>query len=123
MPSHVIWHITELSLWEAAQRKGAYTWATRGRTLAEEGFIHCSWPEQVTAVARRIYPDRPHDLVILEIDVQRVESAGVVVDLEPAVGDDAGEPPYPHVRGALPVEAVVRTRRTRWVGREFVVVA
>ena len=72
MPSPLIWHITESAAWEAAVPEGVYTRATRGRDLAEEGFLHASWPEQVSKVAKRIYPDRPSDLVILEIDVGRV---------------------------------------------------
>lgn len=59
MPAPLIWHITELSAWEAAVRAGSYTRATRHRDLADEGFIHASWPEQVSKVAKRVYPDRP----------------------------------------------------------------
>jgi uncharacterized protein (DUF952 family) len=98
-----------------------YTRATRGRELAEEGFLHASWPEQVSKVAKRVYPDRPSDLVILEIDVGRVEAAGIAVDIEADV-DGKGRG-YPHIMGPLPVSAVVRLRRTKWIGREFVVVA
>ena len=121
MPAPLIWHITELPAWEAAVRSGSYTRATRGRSLAEEGFLHASWPEQVSKVAKRIYPDRPSDLVILEIDVGRVEAAGIAVDIEAAV-DGKGRG-YPHIKGPLPVSAVLRLRRTKWIGREFVVVA
>lgn len=121
MPPPLIWHITELPTWEAAVRSGSYTRATRGRDLAEEGFLHASWPEQVSKVAKRVYPDRPSDLVILEIDVARVEAAGIAVDIEADV-DGKGRG-YPHIKGPLPVNAVVRLRRTKWIGREFVVVA
>ena len=106
---------------EAAVPAGVYTRATRGRELDEEGFLHASWPEQVSKVAKRIYPDRPSDLVILEIDVGRVEAAGIAVDIEADV-DGKGRG-YPHIMGPLPVSAVVRLRRTKWIGREFVVVA
>ena len=47
-----IFHLAEPQAWTDAQANGAYAVSTRGRTLAEEGFIHCSdeaqWP-----VARR----------------------------------------------------------------------
>ncbi|PMC74444.1 DUF952 domain-containing protein [Brachybacterium sp. UMB0905] len=121
MPAPLIWHITELSAWEAAVPSGRYTQSTRGRSLAEEGFVHASWPEQVSQVAKRVYPDRPENLVILEIDVARVEASGVAVDIE-ADRDGKGRG-YPHIMGPLPVSAVLRLRRTKWIGREFVVVA
>lgn len=121
MPAPLIWHITERPVWEAAVRAGSYTQATRGRSLAQEGFIHASWPEQVSAVARRVYPERPADLVILEIDVPRLEAGGVLVDLGPEPA--GGAVPSPRICGALPIACVLRLRRTRWIGREFVVVA
>ena len=50
-----------------------------------------------------------------------VEAAGIAVDIEADV-DGKGRG-YPHIMGPLPVSAVVRLRRTKWIGREFVVVA
>lgn len=121
MPAPLIWHITALSAWEAAVRDGAYAQSTRGRDLDRVGFVHACWPEQVSMVAKRVYPDRPDDLVILEIDVARVEAAGIAVDIE--ADDDGRGRGYPHVKGPLPIGAVLRLRRTKWIGREFVVVA
>lgn len=121
MPAPLIWHITELAAWEAAVRQGSFTRSTRDADLSETGYIHASWPEQVSSVAKRVYPDRPDDLVILEIDVGRVEAAGVAVDIE--ADEDGRGRGYPHIKGPLPIGAVVRLRRTKWIGREFVVVA
>lgn len=73
-------------------------------------------------VAKRLYPDRPEDLVILEIDVGRVEASGVMVSFEEDTIGTSGEA-YPHIHGPLVISAVQRLRRTRWIGREFVVVA
>jgi uncharacterized protein (DUF952 family) len=86
------------------------------------GYIHATWPEQISAVAKRLYPDRPADLVILEIDSNRVQAEGIAVDVEE---DTTGLPgvSYPHIMGPLPIQSVVRLRGTRWIGREFVVVA
>ena len=45
--------------------------STRGRTLAEEGFIHASTAAQVPQVADAYYHAAP-DLVLLVIDPERV---------------------------------------------------
>ncbi len=44
-------HITERSLWDAARDTGMYEMSTRGRTLQEEGFVHCSPRAQLPRVA------------------------------------------------------------------------
>ena len=85
MPAPLIWHITEQSCWDEAVARGTYTHSTRDRDLSDEGYIHASWPEQISPVARRVYPDRPDHLVILEIDVAALERAGVTVAIEHGV--------------------------------------
>jgi uncharacterized protein (DUF952 family) len=40
-----IHHIAERGDWEQAVRDGEYTTSTRGLTLAQQGFIHCSEAE------------------------------------------------------------------------------
>jgi uncharacterized protein (DUF952 family) len=52
-------HITERAAWEAAARAGEYRMSTRGVTLEEQGFIHCSLPHQLRATAAE--PDRVTD--------------------------------------------------------------
>lgn len=97
--SEPIFHIATVADWEAAQRDGAYTTSTRGRTLAEEGFIHASRGDQVRVVFRRYYADAAEPLVLLTIDPDRL---GAEVRVEP-VGDDT----YPHVYGPVEAAAVV----------------
>lgn len=98
-----IFHLALLRDWEAAQRTGSYTISTRGRSLAEEGFIHASRADQWTAVRDRFYGDVTEPMVLLQIDPALL---GVpVVDEEPFPG--AGET-FPHVYGPLPVRAVVK---------------
>ncbi|MCO5986447.1 DUF952 domain-containing protein [Actinoallomurus spadix] len=96
-----IFHIAERADWEAARDAGRpYDVSTRGRTLAEEGFIHASRDdEQVRKVRRAFYADLD-DLVLLVID-----PAGLDVRHEP-VGDDV----FPHVYGPIPLEAVIEVR-------------
>ncbi|MFC4497280.1 DUF952 domain-containing protein [Streptomyces ovatisporus] len=101
-------HITERSLWESARPSGRYEMSTRGRTLEEEGFIHCSLRHQLPQVAKMLYADTdPAELVVLVIDSERISAP---VRYEAPVPDAASGPgteKYPHVYGPLPVEAVV----------------
>jgi uncharacterized protein (DUF952 family) len=99
-----IYHIARASDWAQAQAAGEYTTSTRGRTLAEEGFIHCSASGQVAGVANTFYRGLP-DLLVLVIDVGRVRPE---VRVEQVTGSDE---PFPHVYGPLNVDAVVETRR------------
>ena len=99
----IIYHIAEAAGWEQAQRAGEYTMSTRGRTLAEEGFIHASTAEQVPLVADAYYRDAP-DLVLLVIDTERVRPE---LRYEHVPGQ---EDPYPHIYGPLNLNAVIETR-------------
>ncbi len=96
-------HLTTAAEWAAAQEAGTYTVSTRGRTLVEEGFIHCSEPHQVEAVRRRFFADVPH-LLLLEVETDLLTSPWRV---EQVAG--TGEA-YPHVYGPLDLEAVVAVR-------------
>jgi uncharacterized protein (DUF952 family) len=94
-----VFHITEREIWLTAARAGEYTMSTRGRTLADEGFIHCSLPHQLRGVAEFLYGDAD-DLVVLVIDSSRVPAPIRYEAAEP------GGEQYPHIYGALPAEAV-----------------
>jgi uncharacterized protein (DUF952 family)/heme-degrading monooxygenase HmoA len=94
-------HLALADDWAAAKRAGTYTMSTRGVTLADEGFVHCSFDHQVLGVANRFYADLD-ELMVLRIDPAALD-ADVVV-----------EPPFPgsiehfpHVYGPIPVGAVV----------------
>jgi uncharacterized protein (DUF952 family) len=93
-------HITERADWVAAVDAGEYRQSTRGRTLAEEGFIHCSLRHQLRGVAESFYSDAD-DLVVLVIDESRLAAA--VRYEAPGPGADS----YPHIYGPVPVQAVV----------------
>ncbi|MEU6195595.1 DUF952 domain-containing protein [Streptomyces sp. NPDC047061] len=98
-----ILHITERSLWDEAHARGGYEMSTRGRTLQEEGFIHCSTRDQLPRVAAFLYGsyDGPDDLVVLVVDPARV---GAPVKWE---APEPGGEEFPHVYGPIPVTAVV----------------
>jgi uncharacterized protein (DUF952 family)/quercetin dioxygenase-like cupin family protein len=96
----LIYHLAFRGDWERAREDGEYRISTLGRTLEEEGFIHCSLSGQVDGVASRFFVGQS-DLVLLAIDEQRVR-----VDVRhEAVADS--EERFPHVYGPLNVDAVV----------------
>jgi uncharacterized protein (DUF952 family) len=100
-----IYHLAEPVHWADAVRAGRYLQSTRGRTLAQEGFLHASTAQQWPQVRRRFYADLPTDLVLLTIDPARLD-----VPLRFEVGDTAAGELFPHVYGSLDVRAVVGTR-------------
>ncbi|NHN57404.1 DUF952 domain-containing protein [Calidifontibacter sp. DB0510] len=95
-------HLAVARDWEAAQKSGRYPWSTRGRTVAEEGFVHLSTAEQWRGVRERFYGDLPDaDLRLLHLD-----TSGLDVRWE--VGDPATGEEFPHLYAELPVERVTR---------------
>ena len=96
-----LFHIATLSDWQAARETGRYTTSTRGRSLAEEGFIHASRGDQWQGVRDRFYADVEEPLVLLTIDPALL-TAPVVDEAVP----DSDES-FPHIYGALDVAAVV----------------
>jgi uncharacterized protein (DUF952 family) len=69
-------------------------------SLASEGFVHCSFRDEVRESARLYFP-KGAPLEVLRIDPRRV---GARVDL-------AATPrgPMPHIHGPVPREAIVET--------------
>lgn len=100
-----IYHLAQVDHWDAAQRTGEYVQSTRGRSLADEGFIHASSAEQWPLVRTRFYADYPEPLVLLTIE-ERLIGAPVVEE----VGNPETGETFPHIYGALPNEAVTHTR-------------
>jgi glutathione S-transferase len=103
-----LYHLALSDDWQAARSAEAdYCISTRGRTLAEAGFIHLSLAHQVAATATRFYGDLPAGAVkLLVIDPARLQEAGLSVRHEPAPG--TGEL-FPHLYGPLPLAAVVHS--------------
>ncbi|CAM3269401.1 DUF952 domain-containing protein [Tsukamurella hominis] len=99
--ARVIFHLALVSDWDAARAAGEYAVSTRGATLAEVGFVHCSTAEQWRGVRDRFYADLPAaDLVLLSVD-----PTGLDVRYEPPA--PGVEELFPHVYGPIPVSAVV----------------
>ncbi len=87
-------HLCTRAAWQAAQESGSYQTAS----LAAEGFIHLSRPDQILKVANAFYRGL-QDAVLLWIEPARLQAAlrweAVDVDV------------FPHLYGALNLEAVV----------------
>lgn len=99
-PNEVL-HIALPDDWAAARRAGEYLVSTRGRSLEEEGYIHCAYPGQLEGVANRFYGDIA-EVVILHLDTEILEAE---VRVEPAV--EGGREFFPHVYGPIPTSAVI----------------
>jgi uncharacterized protein (DUF952 family) len=103
--SEPIYHLALAADWEAARAAGEYAVSTRGRTLAEEGFIHASRGDQWAGVRRRFYADVTEPLVLLVIDPALL-TAEVRDERPPDV-----EESFPHVYGPIELGAVVKVVR------------
>lgn len=93
----MILHICAKKVWIETQNQGEY----RGDTLATEGFIHCSTPEQLIEVANFIFKG-VQGLVLLIIDEKKV-------NCEIKYEDPGNKKLYPHIYGPLNLDAVIRT--------------
>jgi uncharacterized protein (DUF952 family) len=91
---YFIYHIVARSSWE---QTGAEPY--RADSLATEGFIHCSYRDQVAKVANWFYRDQA-DLLVLHIDTDRLTSPLRAED--PGIGEA-----FPHVYGPIDRPAVV----------------
>lgn len=105
VPTNIL-HIALPDDWRAAAASDDYRISTRGITLAQEGFIHCSYPNQLEGAANRFYGDLS-ELLLLHIDTERVDSE---IRIEPPA--DGVEQLFPHIYGPIPTAAVVAT--TAW---------
>jgi uncharacterized protein (DUF952 family) len=93
----LIYHLVSRALWEAEPSS-----AFRAPSLAAEGFIHCSFEDQVVPIANCFLADVP-DLVAVAIDVSKLTSA---VKEEPVGPNEK----FPHVYGPIDRAAVVVIR-------------
>jgi uncharacterized protein (DUF952 family) len=75
------------------------------RSLETEGFIHCSFEDQLDGVIQRYYSG-VDEVVVLTIDTERLMSR--VVN-EPSTANEI----YPHVYGPVNGDAIVRTQRRK----------
>lgn len=92
----LIYHIVLPEVW-AAFDTGIY----RAASLETEGFIHCSFADQLDAVIDRYYK-RFQSVFVIEIETDKLMSR---VLKEPSTNSDI----YPHIYGPINRDAIVRT--------------
>ncbi len=95
----MIFHIALVDDWKAAQTAGDYRVSTRGRTLAQEGFIHAGRLDQVVLVADSFYAD-VGPVLLLTIDPDLLTAPVQEDEVAPGVS-------YPHIYGPINLSAVV----------------
>jgi uncharacterized protein (DUF952 family) len=94
----IIYKISDVALWNAAQRAGVFTGAP---VDVADGFIHFSTAEQVAETAARHFAGRS-DLVLVAVDA---DALGAELRHERSRGGAL----FPHLYGTLAMSAV------RWV--------
>ena len=95
-------HLTTKQAWEDALKVGTYSLSTKGKTLEEVGFIHGSFADQVEEVAGFVFAGSIEELVVLHLDIDKLEAHGIPVKVEEASNGKS----YPHIYGAIPCELV-----------------
>jgi uncharacterized protein (DUF952 family) len=91
----LIYHITTRKAWQTAVSEGDY----RPPSLTSEGFIHCSFAQQIPGTARRYFCGQS-GLVLLGIDPDRL-----IAELHIEPGADTIDS-FPHLYGPLNLDAV-----------------
>ena len=94
-----IYKLLDAASWNAARTAGVF----KGSAVDErDGFIHLSGADQAQQTAR-LYFKGQLDLVLLTVDADRL---GEALKWEPSRGGAL----FPHLYGALPVDAVIEAR-------------
>ncbi|MCD9186068.1 MAG: DUF952 domain-containing protein [Pyrinomonadaceae bacterium] len=91
----LIYHIVLPELWEVFKNKEEY----EAESLQTEGFIHCSFAEQLDGVLRRYYSNA-EKVLILSLDTEKLASKLIN---EPSTNNDI----YPHIYGKINKSAIV----------------
>ena len=104
MPEASFLHLTTKQAWEDSLKVGTYSLSTKGKSLEEVGFIHGSFANQVEEVAGFVFAGSTEELVVLHLNIDKLESHDIVVRVEEASNGKS----YPHIYGAIPCELVDR---------------
>ena len=91
-----IYHIVLPEVWETFKDKDFYYAAS----LQTEGFIHCSFAEQIAPVLGRYYQNA-EKVLILHLDTDKLTAKLVE---EPSTNNEI----YPHIYGQINNDAIVK---------------
>ncbi len=91
-----IYHIVLPEVWESFKDKEFY----KAESLDTEGFIHCSFAEQLEDVLKRYYKG-VKEVLILEIETDKLNSKLIN---EPSTNDEI----YPHIYGEVNMDSIVK---------------
>lgn len=97
MPS-LIYKIVPAALWRLAEERGVFTGSP---VDAQDGYIHFSTAEQLTATAQKHFAGQ-HDLLLVTVDGEHLD-----LRWEPSRGGQL----FPHLYGELPMSAVRAVQR------------
>jgi uncharacterized protein (DUF952 family) len=114
--AELIYHVSLVTDWRAARGAGEYTMSSLGVTLAQQGFIHCCYDNQIRGVLQRFYADVTEPMCLLSIDPNRVLAPVIAENLEGA------EELFPHFYGPIPIAAVTEVSmltRDEYTGWRF----
>jgi uncharacterized protein (DUF952 family) len=92
----IIYHIVLPEIWEKFKDEKFY----EAESLPTEGFIHCSFAEQIETVLNRYYKNA-EKVLLLEIETEKLTSELIN---EPSAGGEI----YPHVYGKINKEAIAK---------------
>lgn len=95
----MIYHLSTPEEWQQARESGDYRSSSRGQSLDEVGFIHCSRLDQVPGVLERYYAGAG-PLLLLGVDTDLLSSPWRDDEIAPGVF-------FPHIYGPLNLDAVV----------------
>lgn len=97
----LIYHIVLPEVWEEFKDKAFYA----AESLETEGFIHCSFAEQLDAVLDRYY-NNAGDVLILSVEAEKLTSSLIS---EPSTNNEI----YPHIYGKINRDAIVGVDKRR----------
>ena len=98
----VLFHIVADEAWRQAQADGEL----RPASLAEEGFVHCSFQAQLAGTLQRHFPG-PDGLLVLSVDPALLDAP---IHVEDSYGSGQA---FPHVYGPIPAAAVTAVAPAR----------
>ncbi len=93
----IIYHIVTPEVWANFKDETEY----EAESLTTEGFIHCSYRNQLDGVLERYYKDQAK-VIVLHINPNLLKAKLVA---EPSTGGEV----YPHIYGKINTNAVVDT--------------